>query len=1031
MKRNALLPIGLALLLAALTAPDVRADSLRVATLSPEALRHAKERLARGDARLQPAFERLIAEADAALEAGPFSVTNKSEPPPSGDKHDYLSFGPYWWPDTTKADGLPYIRRDGERNPETTTGASDSPRMSRMAGAVETLALAYYFTEEARYAEHAARLLRTWFLDPETKMNPHLEYGQAIPGRVEGRGIGIIDTHRLVPVVEAVELLDGSDVWTAEDREGMEAWFGAYLDWLLTSAKGIAEQRWHNNHGSWYDAQAARFALFAGKPDVARELVKGARRWRIDGHITSDGRQPHELARTRSFDYSTFNLRALVALAEMGEKLDMDVWHYQPDEGGGLRQALDYVAPYADPQQAWPHRQIRPVDWTRLLPLLLAAARAYGDARYDSLAALISDGEDAAAHRAHLLYADVRPDVQATPSAPSDSLLQGLRSGHPRLLFTKEDEARTKTLAETDTLLAALVGEVKRKADLVLDQPVAEYEVIGGRLLSKSREVLEKTLLLQMAYRFTDRADVRQGYRDRAVEELRAAAAFPNWNPGHFLDVAEMTAAFALGYDGLFDALAPDERAFIREAIIEKGLEPGLEQYREPAWWVERRPNNWNQVCNGGLLLGALALADEEPELATDVLRNAKASIPHGMHVYAPDGAYEEGPSYWNYGTTYNAVLIAALQSALGTDWGLLEAEGFDRTGIFRIHTIAPSKRYFNYADADPDAHPSPTLAWLATTFDRPAYADVHRDWVADVLAEQAGQPEEDLFDNHLFPLEVVWYASPGEVAEAELDRAALFRSTGDVVTMRSAWDDPEALYVGFKGGWNLAPHAHLDIGSFVLDWGGLRWAMDLGGDDYNLPHYWDYADGGTRWSYYRLGSLSHNTLAVDGRLQRAGGTAKVTAFAHGPGRTSAVMDLASAYEGQADDVRRGIALLDGRRVLVQDELTLPSDTSTVRWGMVTEADVRLDGASALLRQDGRTLRAEILAPASARFELVSTDPGDPRQRQNEGTRMLATSVGAEGGPDVRLAILLMPVEEGADVPPPPDVRPLSTWGDE
>ena len=1018
-------------MLLALAATSVRADSLQVFTLSAEALENAKERLAEGDVRLQPAFEKLLAEADAALEVGPFSVTNKTMPPPSGDLHDYMSFGPYWWPDTTKPDGLPYVRRDGERNPETTSGASDSPRLGRMTDAVETLALAYYFTDEERYAEHAARLLRTWFLDPATRMNPHLEYGQAIPGRVEGRGIGIIDTHRLVPVVDAVGLLAGSDVWTKADQEGMEAWFSDYLTWLLTSAKGLFESRYFNNHGSWYDAQAAAFALFTGKPDVAREIINGARRWRIDGHIAPDGRQPHELARTRSFDYSTFNLRALVALAEMGAKVDMDVWGYRPEEGGGLRQALDYVAPYADPQQAWPHEQITPVDRTRLLPLLLAAARAYGDARYDSLAALISDGEAVAEHRAQLLYAppaDVQPDVQAAP--PPDSLLRGLRSGHPRLLFTQEDERRTKALAETDTLLATLIDEVIRKANGVLDQPTVEYKLIGPRLLSKSREVLEKTLLLSMAYRFSDEPDVRQRYRDRAVEELRAAAAFPNWNPSHFLDVAEMTAAFALGYDGLFDALTSEERDLIREAMVEKGLEPGLEKYREPAWWVERRPNNWNQVCNGGLTLGALAIADERPELAGTILQHAKASIPHGMHVYAPDGAYEEGPSYWNYGTTYNAVLIAAVQSALGTDWDLLDEEGFDRTGTFRIHTIAPNKLYFNYADASLDAHPSPTLAWLATTFGRPAYADVHRAWVADILAEQGERPEEDRFDNHLFPLEVVWYAPPGDAAEAELDRAALFRSTGDVVTMRSGWDDPEALYVGFKGGWNLAPHAHLDVGSFVLDWGGLRWAMDLGRDDYNLPKYWDYTNGGVRWSYYRLGSLSHNTLAISGQLQRAEGTAKVVTFAQQPERTHAVMDLTTAYEGQADSVRRGIAMLDGRRVLVQDELTLPSDTSTVRWGMVTEADIQIEGTSALLRQGGRTLRAEILTPAGARFELVSTDPGDPRQEQNEGTVMLATSVGPEGSKDVRLAILFTPVEEGTDVPPTPDVRPLSTWAD-
>ena len=661
MIRNRLLQIVATWIILTLATPDVRADSLHVFTLLPEALAKTKERLARGDPQLQPALEKLLAEADAALEEGPFSVTDKTKRPPSGDLHDYMSFGPYWWPDTTKPDGLPYVRRDGERNPETRTGASDTHRLGQMTDAVETLALAYYLTDETRYAKHAARLLRTWFLDPATRMNPHLEYGQAIPGITEGRGIGIIETVRLIPVVDAVGMLAFSDpasgagqaVWTDQDQQGMEAWFDAYLTWLLTSAKGLDEFRYFNNHGSWYDAQVASFALFTGKTDVARAMIESAGRWRIDGHILLDGRQPHELARTRSFDYGVYNLQALFTLAAMGEKVGADVWHYRPDAGGGVRQALDYLAPYADPKRAWPHEQITPLDRTKLLPLLRAAARAYGDARYDALAAQIPNREAVASHRAQLLHAS---PPEATV-ARADSVLQNLRPEHPRLLFTQEDQRRTETLAEADTLLAALIEEVARKAKSVLDQPTAEYELIGPRLLSKSREVLEKIALLSAAYRFSRDADVRQRYRDRAVEELRAAAAFPDWNPSHFLDVAEMTAAFAVGYDWLYDALTPDERAFIREAIIGQGLEPGLVKYQEPAWWVERRPNNWNQVCNGGLTLGALAIADEEPELAADILRYAKASIPNGMHAYVPDGAYEEGPSYWNYGTTYNAFL--------------------------------------------------------------------------------------------------------------------------------------------------------------------------------------------------------------------------------------------------------------------------------------------------------------------------------------------------------------------------------------
>jgi hypothetical protein len=210
----------------------------RVFCCDPDGLAKAKSRVAAGDPSLKPALERLRREADKALEAGPFSVMDKSLTPPSGDKHDYMSIGPYWWPDPAKPDGLPYVRRDGEVNPERKAGTTDATAMGRMASAVETLALAYYFTGEERYARHAATLLRTWFLAPKTKMNPNLKYGQAIPGRVEGRGIGIIDTADLVHIPDAVGLLAGSKHWTEADQAGAVAWFDAYLDWLRTSKEG-------------------------------------------------------------------------------------------------------------------------------------------------------------------------------------------------------------------------------------------------------------------------------------------------------------------------------------------------------------------------------------------------------------------------------------------------------------------------------------------------------------------------------------------------------------------------------------------------------------------------------------------------------------------------------------------------------------------------------------------------------------------------------------------------------------------------
>ena len=259
-----------------------------------------------GHARLRPALERLLAEADVAMAFAPVSVMDKTLAPTSGDKHDYLSFGTYWWPNPDTPDGLPYIRRDGIVNPESKTGGSDTAALQSMTEAVETLVLAWYFTSEARFAAHAVKLLRTWFIDPATRMNPHLEFGQAIPGICDGRCIGIIDTWVLVRVINALVLLTDRQLWTDQDRLALHDWCREYLNWLLHSKLGNEEAGQHNNHGTWFDAQAMALALYVGDQRAARTIVAEVAARRIDPHIAADGRQQYELARTRSFDYSVF-----------------------------------------------------------------------------------------------------------------------------------------------------------------------------------------------------------------------------------------------------------------------------------------------------------------------------------------------------------------------------------------------------------------------------------------------------------------------------------------------------------------------------------------------------------------------------------------------------------------------------------------------------------------------------------------------------------------------------------------------------
>ena len=353
----------------------------------------AKEAISEGHPAVLEALEHLVTRADAALEKGPFSVTHKTVMPPSGDKQDYMSFGPYWWPNPDTEDGLPYVRRDGKVNPSARTDGSDSPRLGVMARSTLNLALAYYYSGVEAYAEHAALLIRTWFLDPDLRMRPHLQFAQAIPGRVEGRGIGILDTSRLTQVVDAAGLLQGSAFWSEEDHSALQAWFREYLHWMQTSDHGRDERQSRNNHGTFYDAQVACFALFVGDPDNARNVLETAKEKRITSQIEPDGRQPHELARPISFHYSRFNLDGMLMLARLAEHVDIDLWNYKSDKTGGIRTAFDYIIPYLDPSEEWPHgRAVTDTERRRVLPQLRQAYRAYGDPLYlEKIAAFPED----------------------------------------------------------------------------------------------------------------------------------------------------------------------------------------------------------------------------------------------------------------------------------------------------------------------------------------------------------------------------------------------------------------------------------------------------------------------------------------------------------------------------------------------------------------------------------------------------------------------------------------------------------------
>jgi len=359
------------------------ADSARVFLLDGHYLASVRQRIHDGDKNFAPALAELERDAKSALRASLFSVVEKTNLPPSRDKHDYMSIGPYFWPNPASSNGLPYLRHDGKRNPANRT--SDRRALGSMIGAVETLSLTWYFTGEEAYARKATELLRTWFLDPSTRMNPNFNYAQAVPGLNSGRGTGLIEMAGMTGLIDSVGLLSGSKSWTDADQRGLQQWFTQFVQWMQESKNGQDEAAAKNNHGTYYDLELVTFALLIGRSELASNLLHAVPEKRIARQIQPDGQQPLELARTNAWGYSTMNLRGLMSLAQLGDKLGIDLWHYETSDGRSIRKALDCLLEFATGKRKWlPGRSGEPSLQSLATPLRLAAMK-YPDTRYKEL----------------------------------------------------------------------------------------------------------------------------------------------------------------------------------------------------------------------------------------------------------------------------------------------------------------------------------------------------------------------------------------------------------------------------------------------------------------------------------------------------------------------------------------------------------------------------------------------------------------------------------------------------------------------
>ena len=587
-----------------------------------------------------------------------------------------------------------------------------------------------------------------------------------------------------------------------------------------------------------------------------------------------------------------------------------------------------------------------------------------------------------------------------------------LQKQHPRLFIHDSELPAIKKAIATDPFVKIVYEQQLAVGEKLLTMPPDQYFIGGSEhtLLGTARDLEGRIFTLAGLYRIT--GDKR--FADRAIKEMLATAAFPDWNPAHFLDTGEITAALGVGYDWLYPVLTPADRATIEHAIATKGIDPWLERIKNGEA-IHHEHNNWNQVCNGGETIGALAIADVDPERARAIIDHARVAIGDIMQLFAPDGGFEEGPGYWNYATSYNVLFIDALNSALGTDFGMANAPGFSSTGDYNIQSIGPTYLLANFSDAGAGIYPSPQMFWFARRFHRPFYAEFERHLILSGKLDPREARESSRFD--IFS--VLWGAEDVNLTDgAELPLVQSFARV-DQAYMRSAWNDPNAWYVAFKGGSARASHGHLDLGTFILDAFDQRWASDLGPDNYGLPGYF----GRQRWTYYRMRTEGHNTLTIDGQNEDLDAKAPLTAAAAKGNTLYAIADLNQAYKGKLTSWTRGVKLLDKKRVLVQDEIT-PAQAVDVVWNFHTFADVKIaeDGRSATLTEGGATLHARILSPAAGRFSTASTQ-APPPNAPNPGLTNLAINLPKVSAAETIAVVFTKPGDNTQPV-----LKPLSAW---
>ncbi|MGE4490604.1 MAG: heparinase II/III family protein [Kiritimatiellales bacterium] len=629
-----------------------------------------------------------------------------------------------------------------------------------------------------------------------------------------------------------------------------------------------------------------------------------------------------------------------------------------------------------------------------------------------------------------LLYSFSSEGIEYHPDMSAGQLFKDAVRGHPRIYLSASVQDRIKDNIKRNPDVKKAAGIILDYADQLLDAGPVEYKKAGKRMLKPARETLERVKYFGLAYYLSD----QDKYAQAAIGTMLDAAKIPSWNPKHFLDTAELSFALGLGYDWFYHQMTDEQRETVLDAIVSKGIKPSMGKKKSPSWATSE--SNWNQVCNGGLGIAALAIWEEKPKVSLNVLKRAFAGIPYAMKAYAPDGIYPEGPSYWAYGTKYAVQFLDALNSVMGSDFGLSAYPGFMDSARTINYLTGPGGKFFNYSDGYRSRYAQPVTYWFADRLEDPTVLFFESQLMQKALEKNPG---DSLYPD--LPMYLIWNRSE---QKPEPPQKLCWKGDGvqPMATLRRSWDD-SAVFAGMKGGGPFTSHAHIDIGSFVLDAQGVRWISDVPSQSYSIAEEAEKkaeAEGRDFEPPFYRERWSHNILLVDDQKQDTAAVSSIVGFSGDSRQPNVMFDLSPAYTQQLQQVKRGMYLYEEESLVVQDELkTMNRENTHIRWAALTYTDVtliddrtiRMDASDESVGTGSRkTMVMKLLSPEDARFEVLTVNDQKyihSYDRMPENTKQIVINLDLPAQAETTISVYFKPGRDPArrDLP---DIIAMEKW---